>query len=204
MIAFDVDFNAYPNKPPIKFKHDPAAQEELKKKRTVNELLYFIKENNLQELVYNAIFNNILGFQLFPLPGHLEKREDGYYIAMADMEPFKADVPNQKAFDDLVSSVPIEFINVMIYTVNSDFKIYAMFFESKEKQKEFWESDLYYVPGTTLFLESTGIDTLRDLGKAINKGVEIYVATKNFYADSIAPEICSKYRFVPSKGRYKN
>ena len=54
MLPFDIDFSEFPNGIPIKFKHDPESREELKKTRTVDELLDIIKENDMSKNRINA------------------------------------------------------------------------------------------------------------------------------------------------------
>ena len=188
MLPFDIDFSEFPNGIPIKFKHDPESREKLKKTRTVDELLDIIRENDMQELVTNAAINNDKEFSHIPFPGYLEKREDNYYIIVDSVNPVEVVVPNTEDFEDIVNTVPLELIDVILYMEDDSLKFYAMIFDSAEEKENFWDDpDMSSIPAITLFLESTGIDTLHKLGKAINKGTELhadYISAYEYACDN--------------------
>lgn len=173
-LPFDIYFEEFPDGTPIKFKHDPESRAELKKKRTLEELIDIIDENGLEVLVENAIFNNAYGFSHLPEPGYIKKDGEDYYVMLEGMDPMKLNVNEMPSFLEMAEMYSLEACSAIIYIVNGEMKLYVMYFDSAEEKDNFWEFGETYIPFFELFAEHTGIDTLHKFGKAINKGTEIH------------------------------
>lgn len=185
MLPFDVIYEEFPSGTPIKFKHDEASRKELKASKTVEELLDVIDEYHLYKLVENAAYNNDMGFAHYPVIGHIEKVDDKYFIMLDGMEPLEANVEQFEDFKATVESAPAELVDVLLYALFDEMKIYLMVFTSAAEREEFWaDPDKSLRPVISLFLETTGINTLHKLGKVINKGAELHRRnTPNRYSD---------------------
>lgn len=154
---------------PIKFGHAPEEREELKKPRSIGEMLEIISDNALYVYVDNAMHNNDHAFGFMPVQGKVKEKDGNIIFVMDAGDGHFMDIPLAPEAEHLLSA-DNDLLMFHVARCGDDENLVVTVVEN---EKEFSNPRSLNLV-RSYFLEHAGIDSLHKLGKVINRSWEIH------------------------------
>ena len=173
-------YNPADRERPVHFGFSPEEREYLKKERSVEEIMAFIKENELGLAVTDVKFNNDFGFGWFPAQGEISRQPDGcvFHITASPGEEcrdlFIGKMTDEEWADYRIHRKDARYAVVFISEEGEDeARIHVlMSTDPSDKNEPDFMSSLDNAV-TEILIQHAGIDTYHKLGKLINRARRI-------------------------------
>ena len=163
---------------PVHFGFSPEEREYLRKERTVEEIMAFIKENDLDFLVMEAKFNNDIGFGWFPAQGEIIRGEDGCVFRMdawqedGYVDLYIGTMTDEEWADYLRHRKDARFAVTVVRDDNDNDRERVSVLVSTDRNADEYAGPLDDAVTENL-IRYAGINTYHRLGKVINRARQI-------------------------------
>ena len=163
---------------PVRFGFFPEEREYLKKERSVEEIMSFIREKKLGTAITDAEFNNCVGFGWFPAQGEILRQSNGCVFRMNShakdgYEDFSIGCMSDEEWADYQRSKKKARYAVVFITEGDETQVQVLMSTDPPDYDRACFTDPLDNAVAEILLRHAGIDTYHKLGKLINRARKI-------------------------------
>lgn len=173
--AFVYDFYA---ERPVKFGFSKEEREWLKRERSTDEIMDFIRERELKTAMFTSMVNNDMGFGIAPVSGKISKKNGKTEFTVTDAYGNESEIGpigiemSDETFAKYESCPYSTFCLIKYDGKDEGEGTYEVVVSCGEENSESLEEETFEKV-IRRFVEYAGVNTYHKLGKIVNKGESI-------------------------------